>query len=370
MHAPGTKLTAAGAADATAGTLGPYDLLAKVGEGGAGTVYKARHRESGQIVAVKVAPPHVAGHPILQKRFEQEYRVARQCDHPNLVRALDYCNTDGAPYLVMEFVEGESLGERLERDGRLPEAEATRLIAEVCQGLHWAHQHGLVHRDIKPDNIVVTPDGQAKLIDLGLAKDVDTDLDLTRTGRGLGTPHFMAPEQFRNAKEANVQCDVYALGATLYAMVTGRLPFESVAPLEAWMKKIHNELTPARRLVPGLSVRTDAAIQRAMSGVPALRPASCPEFLADLLGTANSGSNSPPAPAPAPARRLPEASTPVPPRRSCPAPRPLASEGAAPPQALPDSSPPETSLIDWIKVLLLFVVVMVGALVAGRYLLP
>src|SRR6202022_1943561 len=120
----------------------------------------------------------------------------------------------------------------------------------AAQGLDQAHKQGLIHRDIKPDNIMVASDGQVKLADLGLVKEVDGDVNLTRTGRGLGTPHFMAPEQFRNAKNADVRCDIYSLGATLYQLVTGELPFRSLAPLDAWMKKVNNELTPPRVLVP------------------------------------------------------------------------------------------------------------------------
>src|SRR5262249_427890 len=155
---------------------------------------------------------------------------------------------------------------RLDRDGRLPEAEAVRLIAQVCAGLHEAHERGLVHRDVKPDNILVSPDGQAKLIDLGLVKETEADLGLTRTEGGLGTPHFMAPEQFRNAKSADIRCDIYSLGATLYNLVTGELPFASSrGPLDAWKKKINNDLTAPRKLVPTLSRKTDRAIRRAMS---------------------------------------------------------------------------------------------------------
>src|SRR5262249_1895322 len=144
--------------------------------------------------------------------------------------SLDYGDNGDTPYLVMEFVEGESLGQKLEREGRMPEVDSIRIIAQVAQGLHRAHKNGLIHRDVKPDNILVTPDGVAKLADLGLVKEADTDLNLTKTGRGLGTPHFMAPEQFRNAKNADVRCDIYSLGATLYMMVTGELPFKSNGP--------------------------------------------------------------------------------------------------------------------------------------------
>jgi serine/threonine protein kinase len=154
----------------------------------------------------------------------------------------------------------------------------------VAQGLYRAHKQGLIHRDVKPDNILVTPTGEAKLADLGLVKEVDAELNLTKTGRGLGTPHFMAPEQFRNAKNADIRCDIYSLGATLYQMVTGELPFKSTGPLDAWMKKMQNDLVPPRQLVPDLSDRVDWAIRRAMSPEPDKRPASCREFVEDLIG--------------------------------------------------------------------------------------
>jgi serine/threonine protein kinase len=265
-------------------SVGNYDLLEKVAEGGMGTVYKGRHRDTGQIVAIKIVAPHMVGNQVLLKRFEQEYNAARQLDHPNIVRALEFNNTGSTPYMVMEFVDGESLGAKLEREGKLPEADAKRLIIQVAQGLHKAHKQKLVHRDVKPDNILITADGQAKLADLGLVKEVETDLNLTRTGRGLGTPNFMAPEQFRNAKKADERCDIYSLGATLYMMVTGEAPFKAYGPLDSYMKKIENDLAPPRQLVPTLSERMDWAIQRAMSADPETRPASCREFVEDLTG--------------------------------------------------------------------------------------
>jgi serine/threonine protein kinase len=186
--------------------------------------------------------------------------------------------------MIMEYVDGESLGQRLEREGRLTEQEALRIICQVAQGLQKAHKQGLVHRDVKPDNILLAQDGQAKLADLGLVKEIDAELNLTRTGRGLGTPHFMAPEQFRRAKYADARCDVYSLAATLYMTVTGELPFKSCGPLDAWMRKINNQLSPARELVPELSERVDWAIRRAMSADPNQRPSSCREFVEDLTG--------------------------------------------------------------------------------------
>jgi len=265
-------------------SIGNYDLVEKIAEGGMGAIWRARDRRNGLVVAIKVMPPHMAANPVLLKRFEQEFRAASRLNHPNVVRALDYGDSGSSPYLVMEFVEGESLGQKLEREGKMPETEAIKVIAQVAQGLHRAHKQGLIHRDVKPDNILISPDGTAKLADLGLVKEAETDLNLTRTGRGLGTPHFMAPEQFRNAKGADVRCDVYSLGATLYVMVTGELPFKSSGPLDAWMKKIQNDLELPRELNPNLSERVNWAILRAMSADPEQRPKSCREFIEDLTG--------------------------------------------------------------------------------------
>ncbi len=264
--------------------IGNYDLISKIAEGGMGAVYKASNRTTGQIVAIKIIPPETARNPLLLKRFEQEFKAASLIDHPNVVKAIDYCGT-GTPFLVMEFVDGESLGAKIERDGALPEADAVRIIGEVCEGLHRAHKQGLIHRDVKPDNILLTLDLTAKLTDLGLVKDVEGEMNLTKTGRGLGTPHFMAPEQFRNAKNADARCDVYSLGATLYTMVTGEIPFDKTSPLDCWLKKTKNDFPAPKARNPALTDRTDWAIRRAMHQDPAQRPASCREFMEDLIGT-------------------------------------------------------------------------------------
>ncbi|MFM8273561.1 MAG: serine/threonine-protein kinase [Gemmata sp.] len=267
-------------------TLGNYEIVSKIAEGGMGTVYKARNRTTNEIVAVKVIAPATASNPVLVQRFEREFMAAKVLDHPNVVKALDYCGTMPHPFLVMEFVDGQSIGQRLEKQGAYPEAEAVRLIGQVSDGLQRAHKQGLVHRDVKPDNILVTRDGVAKLTDMGLVKEVEGDLNLTRTGRGLGTPHFMAPEQFRDAKTVDVRGDIYSLGATLYAMVTGTIPFENASPLDCWMRKIRNEFKSPKELNPAVSDRVDWAIRRAMSAEPGQRPASCREFLEDLTGQA------------------------------------------------------------------------------------
>jgi len=265
-------------------TIGNYDLVEKLGAGSMGTVYKGRHWETGQLVAIKVMPAEIARNPVLIKRFEQEFRITSKLDHPNIVRVMEFSKNESNPYLVMELVDGESLGDRLDRDGKLSEDEAIHIILQVAQGLHRAHRQGLIHRDVKPDNVMVTKDGVAKLTDLGLAKDNDADEGLTRTGRGLGTPDYIAPEQFRNAKNASIRCDVYGLGATLYHMVTGRVPFGEPDPVQAMLRKLRNDLPTPRDVVRGISERTDWAIRRAMSANADNRPASCREFAEDLLG--------------------------------------------------------------------------------------
>lgn len=267
------------------GSIGNYTLLAKIAEGGMGWVYKGQNKENSQIVAIKIVPNPMLKNEVLLQRFENEWRAASSIDHPNIVRALDYCGTGSTPFLVMEYVDGESLGQKLDREKRISEAESIRIVGQVAQGLHRAHKMGMIHRDVKPDNIMIARDGTAKLTDLGLVKDLDAEMNLTKTGRGLGTPHFMAPEQFRNAKNADARCDIYSLAATLYQMVTGELPFgKTSGPLDAWMKKVHNDLTTPRKIVPDLSERVDWAIRRAMAADPNLRPVSCREFIEDLTG--------------------------------------------------------------------------------------
>jgi len=150
--------------------VGNYDLLEKIAEGGMGSIYRGRDRRDGQIVAVKVMAAHIAANPTLLKRFEQEFRAASRLDHPNIVRALDYGDTGSSPFLVMEFIEGESLGQKLEREGKMTEADAIRIIAQVAQGLHRAHKMNLVHRDVKPDNILIRNDCVAKLATSGSSR--------------------------------------------------------------------------------------------------------------------------------------------------------------------------------------------------------
>jgi serine/threonine protein kinase len=268
---------------ASVGRLGDYDLLTRIGVGGLCEVYRSRHRSTGALVAVKILPVQTAQKEILLRRFQQEFRVARRLDHPNIVRALDFQQLPGQPpFLVMELIEGESLGEKVEREGRLAEDHALQLIAGACQGLHYAHERGVVHRDVKPDNLLLTAQGEIKITDFGLVKELLDDQGLTRVGSGLGTPHYMAPEQVGNAGKVDPRADIYGLGATLYSLVTGTLPFAGRNPVEAWILKKEAKLKPPRSIVPSLSPHVERAILRAMDQDPKRRQSSCRQLLQEL----------------------------------------------------------------------------------------
>jgi eukaryotic-like serine/threonine-protein kinase len=251
--------------------IGGYQLLNLVGKGGMGTVYRAIS-PSRETVAVKILAPHLTGNDVLRSRFYLEARLAMALDHPNIVRALDVGEDNGRHFLVMEYIDGESVNKRIAREGVIPEEEAIKIIAAVARALDRAHSESLVHRDVKPDNILLTKDGQVKLTDLGLAKKAEIDLDLTRTGKGLGTPHFMAPEQFHNAKNVDPLSDIYALGATLYVMITGKLPFRGTDALDTFMRKNKNLYTPVEEILPGVDPRVLKVIRYAMAADPRKRP--------------------------------------------------------------------------------------------------
>jgi serine/threonine protein kinase len=264
--------------------LGKYEVLEKIAEGSMNTVHKGRNRETGATVAIKILLPEFESNRVLRERLHQEFRSANLLHHPHLIRVLDGGQENGTSYLVMEYVAGEDLWQRIEREGALPEDQAVRIICQVAEALSAAHARGIIHRDVKPDNILLSTDGQAKLTDLGLAKDLRAEIDLTRPDQGLGTPNFIAPEQFTHAKQAGVRCDVYALGATLYMAVTGKLPFEARGIPAVLKKKIDNDLLLPRQLVPDLSERVDWAIRRAVRANPDERHATCQEFSNALTG--------------------------------------------------------------------------------------
>jgi serine/threonine protein kinase len=267
-----------------------YDFEKPIGTGGMGTVYRAFDRQTGELVAIKVLRYRQSENPVLHQRIIREFRAASELEHPNIVRALAFDTIDDVTFLVFELVEGGSVGDKLEKVGRIPEAEAIRIITQISQALQYAHSHGVVHRDVKPDNILLLPDGRAKLTDFGLAKMHDSEEDnLTRPASGLGTPQFMAPEQFSDAKTVDVRSDIYSLGATLYNLVTGQLPFNGKTALAIITQKEFERYPSARSLVPGLSERVDAAIAAALKPDPAARPKSCLAFFKMLAGRRRKG---------------------------------------------------------------------------------
>jgi serine/threonine protein kinase len=243
-----------------------------------GAVYRARDRDTRALVAVKVLNADLSRNPKLFDRFVQEFRAAAKLDHPNIVRAIELDRDGDNVFMAMEYVEGEGFGKFIVAKGRLPESYAIRIITQVAQALDYAHRHRVVHRDVKPDNILVRADGFAKLADFGLAKDFDDDGNLTKSNRCLGTPHFMAPEQYVDAKTAGPACDLYSLAATLYSAVTGTVPFADCGSLTALARKVKGDIPSPRELIPELSDSLDTTVRLAMSPDPKQRPASCLEF--------------------------------------------------------------------------------------------
>jgi serine/threonine protein kinase len=259
-----------------------YQILKRLDEGGMSTVYKGRHRPTGRTVAIKVLKERKGNDVERLARFEQEFQGARRLLHPNMVQVLDFHRDAAGTYLIMEFVEGPDLYNRVCQGGRLAEEEALRVATQVGQALHYAHGHKIIHRDVKPQNILLTANGVAKLTDFGLMKDVDRNLCLTDPLSVLGTPHFMAPEQCEDARRVDARSDIYSLAATLYCALTGHLPFEGGSALQVLARQARNDLVPPRRWVPGLSEHVERAVVRAMHPNPDRRPATVLDFVEGL----------------------------------------------------------------------------------------
>jgi serine/threonine-protein kinase len=202
-----------------------YEIVSKLGKGGMGAVYLARQLSLGKLVAVKVLPPKLASNADYLKRFRREAIATAKLNHPNIVAAYDVGESNGYNYFVMEYVEGETVKDLLERSGIVEEARALELVTQVADALEHAWHQEIVHRDIKPANIMINKQGQAKLCDLGLAIDRKEDSSITRSGVIMGTPYYLSPEQARS-DELDIRSDIYSLGATLFHMVTGSVPYE------------------------------------------------------------------------------------------------------------------------------------------------
>ena len=246
--------------------IGPYEVVSKVGQGGMGAVYKAKVQETGAVVALKVLPKRLAADRDFVARFHREAKLASKLDHPNIVRAIQSGEHSGYHYFAMEFVAGETVGQRLKREGVIPEGEALRAARDVALALEHAAEAGMVHRDIKPDNIFLGLGGDTKLGDMGLAKEIDQEVTrITQTGMMVGTPHYVSPEQAQGERDIDVRSDIYSLGATLYHMVTGQTPFEGSTALAILNKHLNEELPWPADVNDDLTDDVCVLIQRMMA---------------------------------------------------------------------------------------------------------
>jgi serine/threonine-protein kinase len=302
--------------------LDDFLLLRKLGEGAMGTVFKARRLSTGKYVAVKVMFPHLARNAHLLERFYREARTMEEFSHPNIVRGYAVGEAKGWHYFAMEYVDGRSLQEWLNLLGKLSVGDALHIVLTCARTLGYIHDHQLIHRDIKPDNVLITRAGVIKITDLGVAKFLIEDLALTDTGNTLGTPAFMAPEQARNAKAADIRSDIYALGCMLYYCLSGQTPFSGDTLLALLQAKESGKYIPLRRLNPEVPTRLELIVDKMIARESRYRYPNCAEVIQDLDnlgraahmlsfipdpdGTASDSSSTTPPPPTLPAIRLAE----------------------------------------------------------------
>jgi eukaryotic-like serine/threonine-protein kinase len=298
----------------TSGTkLGPYEIQSPLGAGGMGEVYRARDTRLDRTVAIKILPPHLSEDAEAQQRFEREARTISSLNHPNICTLYDVGHQDGVHFLVMEYLEGETLADRL-RKGPLPISQVLKYGVEICEGLEKAHRGGVVHRDLKPGNIMLTKSG-AKLMDFGLAKTaavrVDSSSSLTMTlstpagshpltavGTVMGTFQYMAPEQVEG-KEADARSDVFALGGVLYELATGKRAFEGKTAASAMAAVLERSPEAISSLLPMAPAGLDHVVQGCLAKDPDERWQSAGDIARELRWVASGGSEpgtSPPAP--------------------------------------------------------------------------
>ncbi len=263
--------------------LAGFELIEKVGQGGMGSVFKARQKELNRAVALKVLSPRLARSSEFVERFLREARAAGRLNHPNIVAAIDVGEDQGFYYFAMEYVEGETLAKLLAREGPLAEERALRIAADVARALDHAQGKGLIHRDIKPDNIMVTPDGRVRVTDFGLAKAIGKGTpDGTDDERFLGTPAYVAPEQIRSEPDIDCRADIFSLGVTLFQMLTGELPFKGANPMAIAAAVVAEPLPPLRRLRPDVSAATARIVEKMTAKAPSERYATPAEVVAAI----------------------------------------------------------------------------------------
>ena len=265
-------------------TLGDFQLLKKLGEGAMGAVYKAEQITfNNRIVALKVLFPHIANNPKLVKRLEREGQVMAQLDHPNIVQAYAFDEAEGCYFIAMEYVSGFNSQKWLTILERLSVADAIRIVIDCAEALEYAHAQNVVHRDIKPENILVTRAGHVKVADFGMVKDFDDkENSLTQTGHAVGTPWYMPLEQARDAKEIDGRSDIYALGCSLYAFLTGHPPFIGRTIVDVIKAKETGTFPPARQSNPDVPERLELILIKMTAKLPKYRYQNCAEVIKDL----------------------------------------------------------------------------------------
>ncbi|MGH2574048.1 MAG: Stk1 family PASTA domain-containing Ser/Thr kinase [Actinomycetota bacterium] len=259
-----------------------YRVEASLGQGGMARVYRGTDRTLDRPVAIKVLADHLAADPSFVERFRREAQAAAGLNHPSVVAVFDTGSDDGIHYIIMEFVQGRVLQEIVQAEGRILPDRALEIAESVCSALTAAHDKGLVHRDVKPANIMITPDGGVKVMDFGIARAVASDT-ITQTATVLGTANYLSPEQARGDR-VDARSDLYSLGVVLYEMLTGQAPFVGESAVAVAHMHLHEDPAPPSRLNPDVGPALDAVVLRAMAKDPDQRYQSAEELRRDLEG--------------------------------------------------------------------------------------
>lgn len=259
-----------------------YTILEILGQGGLGVVYKARQDSIGRIVAIKVMFPNFSNNQDYVKRFMREAKISAELEHENIVKGIDFGESEGLYFFVMEYVEGKSLKDLISERKSIEEKEAVRIILKMAEALKHAEHQNLIHRDIKPENILITKDGIPKLCDLGLAKTIDDNFSLTRTGIVMGTPYYISPEQAVAQKDLDIRSDIYSLGVTLYHMVTGEVPYQGDTVINIISQHLSSQIPSPKSKNPRLSDDICKLIYVMMAKKREERYQSTQELIVDL----------------------------------------------------------------------------------------
>jgi tetratricopeptide (TPR) repeat protein/tRNA A-37 threonylcarbamoyl transferase component Bud32 len=264
------------------GSVGEYELLEEIARGGMGVVYKARHRRLNRLVALKMIGAGEQTRPAQYARFLIEAEAVARLHHPNIVQIYDFGESDGRPFVALELLEGGSLADRL-KGTTWPGRAAAELVATLASAMHAAHQAGIVHRDLKPSNVLFGGDGTPKIVDFGLAKRLEVEDGHTRSGQVMGTPSYMAPEQAQGrVRQIGPPTDIYALGATLYEMLTGRPPFKTPSTMETLHQVIYEDVVPPLKLRVRLARDLETICLKCLQKEPQKRYATAQELADDL----------------------------------------------------------------------------------------